>query len=106
MIDVLSFFRFRFGCVVILQTTIDAYCQRRAVREDEAARAFHRRALVHRFRQLLSDPRRRRRARLGKRRADPGSRSINLQARSLQNEARVVAMKRQPIAAQTKWSMK
>jgi hypothetical protein len=29
-----------------------------------------------------------------------------LQARSLQNEARVVAMKRQPIAAQTKWSMK
>src|SRR5262249_33604023 len=58
MIDALSFFRFGFGCVVILQTTIDAHCERRAAREDESARAFHRRGVVHRFRQLLSDPRR------------------------------------------------
>jgi hypothetical protein len=59
MIDPLLSFRFRFCSVVVLQnTTIDALCQRRAERESEAARAFHRRAVVHRFRQLLSDPRR------------------------------------------------
>jgi len=58
MIDALSFFRFGFGCVVILQTTIDALCQRRAECEGESARGFRRRAVVHRFRQLLSDPRR------------------------------------------------
>jgi len=33
-------FRFGFGCVVILQTTIDAHCQRRAEREGESQRGF------------------------------------------------------------------
>src|SRR5262249_18066490 len=48
-------FRFRRHLV---KTTIDAHCQRRAERERESARALRRRARVHRFRQLLSDPRR------------------------------------------------
>jgi len=63
MIDLSLSFRFGFGFVVVLQTTIDTHCQRRAEREGQSARAFDRCAVVHRFRQLLSDPRRRQRAR-------------------------------------------
>jgi len=87
-------------------TTIDAHCQRRAEREDESARAFRDRDFVHRFRQLLSDPRRAAPRAERKAPRQAGARSTNLQARSLQNEARGHCGETQSIAAKTKWSMK
>jgi len=106
MIDALSFFRFGFGCVVILQTTIDALCQRHAEREDESARGFLAAPSCTVSDSCCPIPDGGR-ARASKNdRDDRARRRRSRRPGDCRTKRAVVAMKRRPIAAKQEWSMK